>query len=53
MTGFEVCGFCGFVVYPYTLEELASKLGRVLGGNPIRETINLHIMFLLIQASPK
>lgn len=34
MTGFEEYGFCGAVAKPYTLEELGSKLGRVLGGKP-------------------
>ena len=35
MTGFKEYGFCGAVAKPYTLEELGSKLGRVLSGEPI------------------
>lgn len=35
LTGFKEYGFCGAVAKPYTLEELGSKLGRVLRGKPI------------------
>jgi len=30
LTGFKEYGFCGAVAKPYTLEELGSKLGRMI-----------------------